>query len=61
MARVTHARTETRPVTIPAAVELQGDLSLPTGAVAIVVFAHGSGSSRLSTRNQRVAARLQTG
>jgi dienelactone hydrolase len=42
-------------------VELRGDLSLPTGATAIVVFAHGSGSSRLSTRNQRVAARLQGG
>jgi dienelactone hydrolase len=46
---------------IPAGVELRGDLSLPAEAKGIVVFAHGSGSSRLSPRNQQVAARLQTG
>ncbi len=36
-------------------VELPGILAVPTGAAATVVFAHGSGSSRLSARNARVA------
>jgi len=36
-------------------VELPGLLARPEGAVGIVIFAHGSGSSRLSTRNQAVA------
>lgn len=34
---------------------LQGDLVLPEAALGIVVFAHGSGSSRASPRNRRVA------
>jgi putative phosphoribosyl transferase len=34
---------------------LKGDLSIPSQARALVIFAHGSGSSRLSTRNQKVA------
>jgi dienelactone hydrolase len=37
---------------------LEGDLRLPEQAGAIVVFAHGSGSSRHSPRNRRVAAAL---
>jgi putative phosphoribosyl transferase len=40
-------------------VELEGDLAVPRGASGIVVFAHGSGSSRHSSRNRRVAAALQ--
>src|SRR5205085_79699 len=40
------------------AVTLDGDLSLPDGARAIVLFAHGSGSSRLSPRNRHVARLL---
>jgi putative phosphoribosyl transferase len=40
-------------------VELTGDLSVPSGAKAIVLFAHGSGSSRRSSRNRAVAAALQ--
>ncbi len=40
-------------------VELQGDLALPPGAQGIVLFAHGSGSSRKSPRNRLVARRLQ--
>jgi dienelactone hydrolase len=40
---------------------LNGDLSLPERASGIVVFAHGSGSSRLSPRNRQVAERLQRG
>lgn len=46
-------------------VPLEGDLVMPAGAHGIVVFAHGSGSSRHSTRNRFVArvlnrARLAT-
>ncbi|WP_030715970.1 phosphoribosyltransferase [Streptomyces sp. NRRL S-237] len=37
---------------------LVGDLALPEGAGAVVVFAHGSGSSRRSPRNRSVAADL---
>src|SRR5437773_7649261 len=39
-------------------VMLDGDLSLPDGARGIVLFAHGSGSSRLSPRNRHVAQLL---
>jgi pimeloyl-ACP methyl ester carboxylesterase len=40
-------------------VELNADLSLPADALGIVVFAHGSGSSRLSARNRTVAEVFQ--
>ena len=43
------------------AVELTGDLHTPDGAKGVVLFAHGSGSSRLSPRNQYVAKVLQEG
>jgi putative phosphoribosyl transferase len=36
-------------------IQLQGILTVPEGAKTIVVFAHGSGSSRFSPRNQFVA------
>jgi dienelactone hydrolase len=36
-----------------------GDLSVPRGAKGLVLFAHGSGSSRFSPRNRFVARRLQ--
>ena len=39
--------------------ELPGLLSVPVGAPGVVAFAHGSGSSRLSPRNNRVAASLR--
>jgi alpha-beta hydrolase superfamily lysophospholipase len=39
-------------------VQLPGELTVPAGARAAVVFAHGSGSSRLSPRNIQVAAAL---
>ncbi|SDS27717.1 dienelactone hydrolase family protein [Pseudomonas oryzae] len=35
--------------------DVHGDLALPEGAEGLVVFAHGSGSSRFSPRNQQVA------
>ena len=51
---------EQRNLRIPAAgVTLTGDLTIPAHAHGLVIFAHGSGSSRLSPRNQRVAAWLQ--
>src|SRR6058998_4368662 len=37
---------------------LSGNLSIPEGAVVLVLFAHGSGSSRHSPRNQFVARTL---
>ncbi|WP_406635267.1 dienelactone hydrolase family protein [Amycolatopsis sp. WGS_07] len=37
----------------------EGDLTVPADAVGVVVFAHGSGSSRHSPRNQAVARALQ--
>src|SRR5262249_22996020 len=37
---------------------LAGNLTVPTGAPGIVIFAHGSGSSRLSPRNRYVATIL---
>ena len=39
-------------------VRLAGHLTLPEGATGVVVFAHGSGSSRHSPRNRHVAAVL---
>jgi dienelactone hydrolase len=51
-----------RTVRVPAgAVTLEGDLTLSEGAKGIVLFAHGSGSSRHSPRNQRVARSLNEG
>ena len=39
-------------------VDLTGDLTLPAEPRGLVIFAHGSGSSRLSPRNRAVAATL---
>lgn len=51
-----------RPVQISLGpVMLDGDLSIPHGARGIVVFAHGSGSSRRSPRNRSVAQVLRDG
>jgi putative phosphoribosyl transferase len=52
-------RTEATEVMVPLEdASLVGDLTLPEQAAGIVVFAHGSGSGRLSPRNQVVAERL---
>ena len=40
-------------------VSLKGDLIVPENAIGIVVFSHGSGSSRFSTRNKMVAELMQ--
>ncbi|MDD7965439.1 phosphoribosyltransferase family protein [Actinomycetospora lemnae] len=50
----------TSEVRIPVgAVQLEGRLVLPDGAAGVIVFAHGSGSSRHSPRNRYVAGVLQ--
>jgi putative phosphoribosyl transferase len=36
-----------------------GDLTVPDHAIGLVIFAHGSGSSRNSPRNKTIAALLQ--
>jgi dienelactone hydrolase len=47
-------------IIIPAArASLEGELILPAKASAVVLFAHGSGSSRFSPRNTYVASVLQ--
>lgn len=47
-------------VSIPAdGIRLKGELFIPQNAKGIIVFSHGSGSSRFSKRNQQVAAYLQ--
>jgi putative phosphoribosyl transferase len=57
----TLARAAT-PVRIAAGpVTLAGDLDVPEGARGVVLFAHGSGSSRHSPRNRFVAGALQEG
>jgi dienelactone hydrolase len=38
---------------------LEGELSIPVGATGVVLFAHGSGSSRHSPRNQFVARTIR--
>jgi putative phosphoribosyl transferase len=49
-----------REILIPAdGVQLPGALDMPSRARGVVVFAHGSGSSRLSPRNREVAALLR--
>lgn len=40
-------------------ISLEGDMAVPAGAAGIVLFAHGSGSSRHSPRNRFVARQLQ--
>jgi putative phosphoribosyl transferase len=50
----------TTTVYVPAGgARLAGELSIPSGPQAIVLFAHGSGSSRFSRRNQFVARVLE--
>jgi putative phosphoribosyl transferase len=58
---MTPETAQARAVTIPleTGAALPGDLSLPDAPRGAVVFAHGSGSSRLSPRNVEVAGDLQ--
>jgi putative phosphoribosyl transferase len=50
-------QSEVRDVSIPPS-GLAGTLHIPAGSRALVVFAHGTGSSRFSPRNMAVAAAL---
>src|SRR5205809_7460854 len=51
-----HPMTTERSVRIPAGqITLDGDLAMPESARGVVLFAHGSGSSRFSPRNRYVA------
>src|SRR5882672_8833518 len=59
MKRVMERQGEERLVQVAAGpVTLEGNLTLPEGARGVVLFAHGSGSSRLSPRNRYVARLL---
>jgi dienelactone hydrolase len=61
MSQAAEARAP-RPVRLEIAGDaLNADLSLPPDASGLVVFAHGSGSSRHSARNRSVAEMLQQG
>ena len=51
------SKGESRDVTIPP-LGLSGTLHIPPAAHAVIVFAHGSGSSRFSPRNSAVADAL---
>ena len=58
------ARTPTRTLTVQiraGTVLIEGDLVVPGSATGLVLFAHGSGSSRFSTRNRAVAQSLERG
>jgi dienelactone hydrolase len=60
MADETQFEARMMPVAVPIdGNALQGDLVMPADALGIVVFAHGSGSSRHSPRNQHVARLLE--
>jgi dienelactone hydrolase len=53
------SRPDAQEVVIPAgSARLQGTLTRPPGAGSLVLFAHGSGSSRLNPRNRYVATEL---
>ncbi|HSU82024.1 MAG TPA: dienelactone hydrolase family protein [Thermoanaerobaculia bacterium] len=53
-------RPQSHPVGVPAGpVTLQGDLTVSECPQGLVIFSHGSGSSRHSPRNRFVAERLQ--
>ncbi len=54
-------QVSSRAVEVPAGGQLlPGDLVVPDRSTGLVLFAHGSGSSRLSPRNRAVAAVLHT-
>ena len=60
MSTTKSASSHVSDVLIPSGdVELHGELKVPAGACGIVLFAHGSGSSRHSPRNKYVAEILQ--
>ncbi len=51
--------SRSRSISLPiGSATLAGDLTLPHASIGVVLFAHGSGSSRLSPRNRHVAQQL---
>jgi dienelactone hydrolase len=53
-------KIDTNSISIPSGnIRLDGDLEIPGGATGLVLFAHGSGSSRKSPRNRFVARKFQ--
>jgi putative phosphoribosyl transferase len=58
MARLGDAAAEIEVEPVAGTTQLAGSLTVPDGAPGIVIFAHGSGSSRHSPRNRYVAAVL---
>jgi dienelactone hydrolase len=59
MATSTPGAVHERPVHIPVGTaSIAADASLPVAARGVILFAHGSGSSRLSPRNRHVARSL---
>ncbi len=58
IARIEQVLLGARSGQLQGATPLGGHLTVPGGAAGLVVFAHGSGSSRLSPRNRAVAAAL---
>lgn len=63
MSEVTQHQHDEQRVQVPVSrsISLEGSLVIPTAARGLVLFAHGSGSSRLSPRNRYVAQVLQEG
>jgi putative phosphoribosyl transferase len=62
MSNTMPSRDESLEVEIPAgSVRLAGELIIPDQATGIVLFAHGSGSSRHSPRNKQVAEVIRGG
>ena len=61
MGRTSPAVVAEHPVAVPDGTgnELNADLARPERPIGVVVFAHGSGSSRRSPRNRMVAGRLR--
>jgi putative phosphoribosyl transferase len=59
MTSTSHSATDRAVRVAAGSVMLDGDLSLPDPASGVVLFAHGSGSSRHSPRNRYVARVLQ--
>jgi pimeloyl-ACP methyl ester carboxylesterase len=55
------AGLKTEPVRVPdGSARLDGDLHVPEQCLGLVIFAHGSGSSRFSPRNRQVAEALES-
>jgi pimeloyl-ACP methyl ester carboxylesterase len=59
IARGPHMATDVHDITLPIDdLAREGSLAMPSRALGLVLFAHGSGSSRFSPRNRHVAALL---